>query len=474
MTDISRRAALSGGAVIGLAGLASCSGTSDNAKVGETTVAPPEGPSLAPVPPPHTQLLLNYDRAMNIMDEAGVDLILCANPVNIYYLTNQRPISSKLGMQKLVYATLSAGGKRKPTIIAGQISEYFTWPVDEGIDLIDRKYMGLPADLENFPTITDPRAIADAEALTMFHPREHDDYPQSDLEARRLKGAFSGNERNYAGIEAAIFSELFDSDLPNKTVAIDDPIFRAIIERSGLDLKIVDGERLLRRIRLQKSPSELAMMRYAARGNARAAHLAAKSLRDGATFQELRQEYMKQCGANSMTMRYMMVDTLVPNMVPGSVEEGRSILIDCVSDFEGYHGDYGRTVCVGEPNARMTKIIGALSDIWDRMLPELKAGTRYRDVYALAKRLIDDANIDTNLAINPHSVGLHHSDEPSALEFSYFAKEDLVLQENMILSVDFPLLDTGLGGSAHLEDLVLIGKDGPELLNDSSDRFIVV
>jgi len=44
----------------------------------------------------------------------------------------------------------------------------------------------------------------------------------------------------------------------------------------------------------------------------------------------------------------------------------------------------------------------------------------------------------------------------------------------MILSVDFPLLDTGLGGSAHLEDLILIGKDGPELLNDSTDRFILV
>ena len=44
----------------------------------------------------------------------------------------------------------------------------------------------------------------------------------------------------------------------------------------------------------------------------------------------------------------------------------------------------------------------------------------------------------------------------------------------MVLSIDMPILDSGLGGSAHLEDLVLVGKDGPELLNSSDDRLIIV
>ncbi|GAB5459049.1 MAG: hypothetical protein Hens3KO_20790 [Henriciella sp.] len=472
--DISRRAALTGLATMGVASASACSPSgSSQTQINASSVAD-DAPPLAPFPPPHTTLLLNYDRAMSVMEEAGVDLILCADPVNIYYLTNQQPISSKLGMDNLAYAALAAGGQSKPKIISGQISEYFSAPVPEASDLVDKIYMGMPADFEDFIQLSDPRAIADAPAVSMFHPREHDDYPKSYLEEQRLKQAFGGNERMYAGIEGAIFSELLDTDMPNKTVAIDHPILRMFIEKSGLDVRIVDGDRLLRRVRLQKSETELAMMRYAATGNARAAHLAAKSLRDGATFREFRQEYTKQCGANAMTARYMMIDTLVPNMTPGTIEEGRSVLIDCVSDFEGYHGDYGRTVCVGEPNARMKKIIGALSDIWDRMLPELKAGVTYGEIFALSKRLIDDANIDTNLAINPHNVGLHHSDEPSAQEFGYFQKEDIVLQENMVLSVDFPLLDVGLGGSAHLEDLVLIGKDGPELLNDSTDRFIMV
>ena len=473
---ISRRAALSGLATAGVAGVAACSGASGPADANPAPLADQEasGPPLAAWPEPHSSLLLNYDRAMNVMEEAGVDLILCADPVNVYYLTNARPISAKLGMDNLFYASLAGRGRGKPTLIHGGISRYFSTGPTEEAGLIEHKYLALPADREAFEQLTDPREIANAPALPVYVPRAHDDYPDSELVERRLKAAFGGREALYAGIEAAILSELFDTDLPNKTVAIDHPILRQFIAKSGLDLRIVDGERLLRRVRLQKSPAEIKMMRYAAAGNARAAHLAAKSIRDGASFQEIRREFGKQCGINSMTAQYMMIDSLVPNMTPGKVEEGRSFLIDCVSDFEGYHGDYGRTVCVGEPNGRMGKIIGSLSRIWDRLMPELKAGLTYGELYALSSRVISDENLGANLAINPHNVGLHHSDEPSAQEFGYFQKEDIVLQENMVLSVDFPFLDTGLGGSAHLEDLVLIGKDGPELLNQSDDRFILV
>ena len=53
-------------------------------------------------------------------------------------------------------------------------------------------------------------------------------------------------------------------------------------------------------------------------------------------------------------------------------------------------------------------------------------------------------------------------------------KDNLQLVEGMIISVDLPMTETGFGGSAHLEDLVLITKDGAELINDGSDRVIIV
>jgi Xaa-Pro aminopeptidase len=57
---------------------------------------------------------------------------------------------------------------------------------------------------------------------------------------------------------------------------------------------------------------------------------------------------------------------------------------------------------------------------------------------------------------------------------AYWAKDDLVLQENMILSVDLPIRHAGIGGSAHLEDLTLITKDGGTQINDIGNRIVIV
>mgnify|MGYP002624568191 FL=1 len=78
------------------------------------------------------------------------------------------------------------------------------------------------------------------------------------------------------------------------------------------------------------------------------------------------------------------------------------------------------------------------------------------------------------MTFNPHAVGFHHTDEPGRDGFRFWVKEDLELIENMILSVDCPVLMDGLGGTVHLEDLTLITKDGSEALNESTDRVIMV
>jgi len=327
---------------------------------------------------------------------------------------------------------------------------------------IERKFYAAPADLEQFMGLENPKDIVAAQATQGFVLKQHTSHPETLLESSRRKQVEMAVSEISASIDAAILSQILSADLPNKTIAIDNESLRRVISRSGLDVNVVDGERLLRRIRLQKSDS-------------RAALRAAKTVREGANFRELRAEFAKECGQYMCNAKYMMLDTHTPTLADGKIENGRSFLIDCVSEFQGYHGDYGRTVCIGEPNHKMKRIIDTLSNVWDRILPELQPGLSYPDLHTLATRLFAESKVDAGFAINPHSVGLHHSDDPGLVDFSPpFIKENVVLQEGMVLSVDMPVLDLGQGGTAHLEDLVLIGKDGPELLNDTGNRFIVV
>lgn len=215
-------------------------------------------------------------------------------------------------------------------------------------------------------------------------------------------------------------------------------------------------------------------MNYAANANAQAGLAAAKIARDGATFQDIRREFNHQCVERFMTPEFMVIDSVVPENTPGQIKEGRAFAIDCVSHGQYYHGDYGRTVCVGEPTGEIKRATQAIAKVWDDLLPQLKPGMRYSQIGEAAAKIFKKTNSEAALICNPHSVGLHHTDEPSVDGSSYFVKDDLELLEGMIISVDLPVVDVGFGGSAHLEDLVLIGERGATLLNDGGDRVVIV
>ena len=373
------------------------------------------------------------------------------------------------------YATLSAKNPDRPVFIAGRMEIFLGGAGDSGVfDELDFKLFSFPEDPAAFNQLTDVQDIINASVNELFYPKLHDDHPLAPHVKRKREMDARAIREHFATKDAALLKEILETDMPNKTVAIDNPRIRSVLEKSELNLRIVDGERLVKKIRMQKTAAELDIHRYAITANVNAARQAAKSIGDGATLQEMRREFYKVCGEHTTIPVYMLIDTIIPELAYGEIKRGRSVLIDCVSEFQGYHGDFGRTVCVGEPTDKIKKVTDALSFMWDRIMPNLKAGTKYSDLHALAAKLYAETNLDTGFAINPHCVGLQHTDEPSRVDFGLWQKDDIELVENMIISIDMPILNSGLGGSAHLEDLVLIGKDGPELLNTSDDRLIIV
>lgn len=418
--------------------------------------------------------VFNKARAVDVLSEARVDLLLCSDPVNVFYLTNHRVVTNALGMDGLTFASFESSGRSAPALITGAFSYYLASDRKTIPKHVQLKLFSSPAEPELYAALTDPKAIVSAPASGGYMTPLFDRHPLTSFERERRDQLKAAAAETVATSDGALLKALFDSDLPNKTVAVDDPKLIPLLESSGLGLKIVDGEQLLRRIRLQKTEAELVYARYIAAANAAAGLAAAKTVTAGANLQELRVEFGKACGERLITPVYILIDGVYAPLVQETIKPGRAFLIDCVSHFEGYHGDYGRTVCVGEPNGQMQQVVDALSFVWDRVLPELKVGVLYSDIWALGEKLFAETKVDAGLILGPHAVGLHHTDEPGGKPFAPFEKQDLKLEENMVLSVDMPVVGSGLGGTAHLEDLVLIGKDGPELMNPTTDRFVVV
>ncbi len=107
-------------------------------------------------------------------------------------------------------------------------------------------------------------------------------------------------------------------------------------------------------------------------------------------------------------------------------------------------------------------------------MEQLKPGLCYSEIRAMGVEALKKGGYDLDVAFTPHSVGLMHTDDPGRADRPFFVKEDVVLAENMIISVDCPVRNVGLGGCAHLEDLMLITADGGVQINDIGDRIIVV
>ena len=109
---------------------------------------------------------------------------------------------------------------------------------------------------------------------------------------------------------------------------------------------------------------------------------------------------------------------------------------------------------------------------WDHVRENLKPGLRFSEVRQMGRDALKKMGADFSISFTPHSVGLYHSDHVGSGGSP--PREDIVLEKGMVLSVDCPMGATGMGGSSHLEDLMLITDDGAEPINDIGSQVVMV
>jgi len=149
-------------------------------------------------------------------------------------------------------------------------------------------------------------------------------------------------------------------------------------------------------------------------------------------------------------------------------------MLDCSVHFKKYQGDFARTVMVGEPSVEAMKRFKAQQVARGAAFEIIKAGVPFRKVEQVARDAMVKTGMPKNVpVIGLHSVGLQHGDDPTRLDVPFRAREDLVLAENMTVTLDLPYLEVG-EGAGHNEDLLRITKTGYEILNDPGDALVMV
>jgi Xaa-Pro aminopeptidase len=169
---------------------------------------------------------------------------------------------------------------------------------------------------------------------------------------------------------------------------------------------------------------------------------------------------MRKLGADDISFDTIVAtgaNTSKPHAVPTAqvLQKDTYTLCDFGAVFAHYHSDMTRTFAIGEPSSQLQEIYHIVRTAKQMGLKAVKAGVLASDIDKICRDYITSAGYGEyfNHATG-HGVGLDIHEYPRIS-----AGCDVVLEENMIITVEPGIYLPGVGGVRD-EDMVQVLPDG--------------
>jgi Xaa-Pro aminopeptidase len=151
------------------------------------------------------------------------------------------------------------------------------------------------------------------------------------------------------------------------------------------------------------------------------------------------------------------------------IGEGEPIVMDLGARVAGYHSDLTRTICLGQPDERLTEIYDLV--LWAQLAAEavIRGGIVAGEADNAARQIITEAGYGEQYGHGlGHGVGLAVHEEP----FIRQGAEE-VLKPGMVFTVEPGIYLPDWGG-VRIEDMVLVREDGVEVLSRASKEPVII
>jgi len=387
-------------------------------------------------------MLLNRERALDVMDRHGLDALVATTPENVHYLSDYGTQHSyNFAPWGISCAVLPRSDDVAATLIVHEFE--------------------VPALAESPSWMPELRAlsgigfyVADEEGLTAYERR-----------TRELATNAAGS--GIANRQRALGALLRDLGLAEATLGFDDVrIMAELGENELVEAGLRDAVNVFREVRMVKTPAELELLRHASRINQAALVSTASLAQEGVTCEELIRHYRSfmasQGGFGSHITGGGRDRPWLSNWNTAyRLKEGDILHMDPAGWYERYWGDQGRTRFVGTPTARFDAFYGALRDCHAVVDPMLQPGVSSAEIEAEAHRAIGEALPPEGFVVLMHSIGIEQYDHPQGL--GDFLSDPFTLLEGMVVNFETVYFELGWG-SLQLEDSYLIGTGEPERL----------
>jgi len=161
----------------------------------------------------------------------------------------------------------------------------------------------------------------------------------------------------------------------------------------------------------------------------------------------------------------------LPHAIPTDREfqNGDFIVIDAAAKYAGYHADMTRTPVVGQSTGKHEEIYAIVKEAQKRGCDIAKAGVPCREVDSATRDYINDKGYGEYYTHGTgHGLGLEIHTSPR-----FSPQSEQILEANNVMTIEPGIYLAGWGG-VRIEDDVIIGDDGCEILNKTTKDLVVL
>lgn len=186
--------------------------------------------------------------------------------------------------------------------------------------------------------------------------------------------------------------------------------------------------------------------------------------------------HMKKRGADKPSFDIIVASnerSALPHGVASDkkIEKNGFLTIDFGCFYKGYASDITRTFYVGEdPQGKYIEIYNVVKEANELAIKAVRAGISVRELDKIARDFITEKGYGDKFGHGlGHGIGLQIHELPGV---SYRA-EDVILKENMVITIEPGIYLEGFGG-VRIEDDVVVTKDGCKVLTSFTKELLSI
>ena len=236
--------------------------------------------------------------------------------------------------------------------------------------------------------------------------------------------------------------------------------------KNGIEL--VPTEDTVEQLRIVKEEDEIRSMKKALSMAETAFENVKGSLSEGMSEKEaawILEKALRDAGADSLSFPSIVAtgpNSALPHAIPGDrmFASGEPVIFDWGTRLEGYCSDISRTVIIGKPDGLFEKVFQTVLDAQRMAIKAIKPGVSSKAVDRIARDHIESKGFKEKFGHGlGHGIGLAVHEAPRLSPI-----KDDTLKEGMVFTVEPGVYLPDWGG-IRLENMVVVRKDGAEVLN---------